>query len=193
LTSSIAQPLPHFSSKALPPRYEATNLIQHYFDHIFTQLPFFSETSLWTAVDAVYQDGGRFAKPTDHWMLRMVLAIASASLSHRRLDDSFQRAMSLVAAALDYAEDVLRPGSMAGIQAILLFAQYSLLDPEHFRLRFLVGFAARVMVDLGLHQDPPAEVFSDKSRLEQRRRLFYSIYSLDRFDYPSPALSFLSH
>lgn len=175
-----AEPLPRFSSKALPPRYEATTLIQHYFDNIFVQLPFFTETAFWTSVDAVYQDAGRFAKPFDHWSLRMVLAIASASMSHQRLNNNSQRAMSLVSAALDYAEDVLRPGSMLGIQAVLLLAQYSLVDPEHFRQRFLVGMTARLMVDLGLHQDPPVEVFPDQDRLDQRRRLFYCIYSLDR-------------
>ncbi|KAL1962832.1 hypothetical protein VTN77DRAFT_9107 [Rasamsonia byssochlamydoides] len=180
LTVASAEPLPRFSSKALHPRHEATGLIQHYFDNIFIQLPFFTETTFWTSVDAVYQDGGRFAKPFDHWIVRMVLAIASASMSNGTLNHSTQRAMSLVSSALDYAEDVLRPGSMVGIQAILLLAQYSMLDPEHFRQRFLVGFAARVMVDLGLHQDPPVEVFTDQDRLDKRRRLFYCIYSLDR-------------
>jgi hypothetical protein len=181
LTISSVEPLPRFSSKALPPRYEATALIQYYFDNIFTQLPFFTETAFWTSVDTVYQDSGRFAKPFDHWIVRMVLAIASASLAHRGLNNGAQRAMSLVSAALDYAEEVLRPGSIVGIQAILLLAQYSLVDPEHFRPRFLAGIAARVMVDLGLHQDPPADVFTDRDRLEQRRRIFYCIYSLDRF------------
>lgn len=180
LTVSTREPLPRFSSRPLPPRHEATPLVQFYFDNIFVQMPFFTETSFWTSVDLVYQNGGRFAKPFDHWIVRMVLAIASASLSHQRGSKNYQRAMSLASAALDYSEDVLHPGSIAGIQAILLLAQYSLVDPEHFRSWYLVGMAARVMVDLGLHQDPPAEVVTDEDRLDLRRRVFYCIYSLDR-------------
>ncbi|KAJ5109085.1 hypothetical protein N7456_005760 [Penicillium angulare] len=165
---------------SLPARHEATPLLQHYFDNIFVQLPFFVETGFWTAVDAVYQSQGRFAKPFDHWMLRMVLAISSASISYQNNDKSHQRALALVADALTYADEVLRPGSITGIQAILLLAQYALVDPGRFRSWYLVGMAIRVAVDLGLHQDPLSEVLSTSSRLELRRRVFHCLYSLDR-------------
>jgi hypothetical protein len=155
-------------------------LLQHYFDNVFVQLPFFVETSFWTSVDAVYQSGGRFAKPFDHWMLRMVLAIASASVSYHYNDRSHQRAWALVSDALTYAEEVLRPGSISGIQAILLLAQYSLVDPIRFRSWYLVGMAVKVAIDLGLHQDPPAEVSTNPDRLDIRRRVFHCIYCLDR-------------
>ena len=170
-------PSPH----SLPARHEATPLLQYYFDHVFVQLPFFVETSFWTSVDAVYQSESRFAKPFDHWMLRMVLAISSASIAYQINDKSHQQALALVSEALTYAEDVLRPGSITGIQAILLLAQYSLVDPAHFRSWYLVGMAARVAVDLGLHQDPPDEVLSDFNRLDLRRRVFHCLYSLDRY------------
>ncbi|KAJ5168215.1 uncharacterized protein N7482_003809 [Penicillium canariense] len=165
---------------SLPARHEATPLLQYYFDNVFVQLPFFIETSFWTSVDAVYQSGGRFAKPFDHWTVRMVLAIASASVSYRNNDKSHQRALGLVSEALTYAEDVLRPGSITCIQAILLLAQYALVDPGRLRSWYLVGMAVRVAVDLGLHQDPPAEVLSNPDRLDVRRRVFHCLYCLDR-------------
>ncbi|KAL1868179.1 hypothetical protein Plec18167_008370 [Paecilomyces lecythidis] len=180
LTVAAGEPLPQYSSTTLLPRHEATGLFQFYFDNIFTRLPFFVETSFWTSVDAVYQEGGRFAKPFDNWIVRMVLATASASFSQQCGDQDQKRAHFLVSAALDYAEDVLHPGSTHGIQAILLLAQYSLVDPEHFRSWYLVGFAARVMADLGLHQDLPLGVMP-KDRLELRRKVFHCIYSLDRY------------
>ncbi|KAJ5712260.1 hypothetical protein N7493_008728 [Penicillium malachiteum] len=164
----------------LPARHEATPLLQHYFDNIFVQLPFFVETGFWTSVDAVYQSQGRFAKPFDHWMLRMVLAISSASISYQNNDKNHQRALGLVTEALTYAEDVLRPGSILVIQSILLLAQYALVDPGRFRSWYLVGMAIRVAVDLGLHQDPPAEVLSNSGRLDIRRRVFHCLYALDR-------------
>lgn len=171
---------PQRSSNSLLARHEATPLLQIYFDNVFVQLPFFVETSFWTSVDAVYQSGGRFAKPFDHWMLRMVLAIASASVSSQNNDKAHQRALALVAEALSFAEDVLRPGSITCIQAILLLAQYALIDPGRFRSWHLVGMAVRVAVDLGLHQDPPAEVLSNMDRLDLRRRVFHCLYSMDR-------------
>ncbi|KAJ5544823.1 hypothetical protein N7535_006789 [Penicillium sp. DV-2018c] len=180
LSVALADSPPPPSSCLLPARHEVTPLLQHYFDNIFVQLPFFVETSFWTSVDAVYQSGGRFAKPFDHWILRMVLAIASASVSQHYNDKSQQRAWALVTEALTYAEEVLRPGSIAGIQAILLLAQYSLVDPARFRTWYLVGMAVKVAVDLGLHQDPPTEVATEVNRLDLRRRVFHCIYCLDR-------------
>ncbi|KAJ1715613.1 fungal-specific transcription factor domain-containing protein [Aspergillus flavus] len=180
LSLSLVEPIPRSSSQSLPARHEITPLLQHYFDNLFTQMPFFSETNFWTSVDTVYQAGGRFAKPSDHWFLRLVLAIASASISHQSGDSSHQRALSLISGALPFAEDVLRPGSIVGIQAILLLAQYSLFDPKHFRVWYLVGMAARALVDLGLHQDPPSEVQSADEQLDMRRRVFHCVYCMDR-------------
>ncbi|KAE8387869.1 fungal-specific transcription factor domain-containing protein [Aspergillus alliaceus] len=180
LSLSVAEPIPKLSPQPLPARHEITPLLQHYFDNLFTQMPFFSETNFWTSVDTVYQAGGRFAKPSDHWFLRLVLAIASASMSLQTGDSSHQRALSLISGALPSAEDVLRPGSILGIQAILLLAQYSLFDPKHFRMWYLIGMAARALVDLGLHQDPPAEVLPADEQLDMRRRVFHCVYCLDR-------------
>lgn len=175
---------PPLSPNSLPARHEATPLLQHYFENVFVQCPFFVETNFWTSVDAVYQSQGRFAKPFDQWMLHMVLAIASASISQRSNDKSHRRALALVSEALTYAEEVLRPGSIMGIQAILLLAQYALVDPAHFRSWYLVGMAVRVAVDLGLHQDPPVEVLSNQTKLDLRRRVFHCLYGLDRSTSP---------
>ncbi|KAA8644583.1 fungal specific transcription factor domain-containing protein [Aspergillus tanneri] len=180
LSLSVAEPIPKRSAKALPARHEITTLLQHYFDTFFTQLPFFVETSFWTSVDMVYQANGRFAKPFDHWFLRMILATTYASISYQFGDQNHQYALSFASSALDYAEDVLQPGSIAGIQAIMLLAQYSLVDPKHFRSWYLVGMAARALVDLGLHQDPPSDVPSTDEQLDLRRRVCHSVYCLDR-------------
>ncbi|KAF7588127.1 hypothetical protein BBP40_006127 [Aspergillus hancockii] len=180
LSLSVAEPIPQLSPQPVPARQEITPLLQHYFDNLFTQLPFFSETNFWTSVDIIYQAGSRFAKPSDHWFLRLVLAIASASTSHQTGDKSHQRALSLISGALPLAEEVLRPGSIMGIQAILLLAQYALVDPKHFRAWYLVGMAARALVDLGLHQDPPSEVLLSNEQLDIRRRVFHCVYCLDR-------------
>ncbi|PYI12393.1 hypothetical protein BO78DRAFT_3074 [Aspergillus sclerotiicarbonarius CBS 121057] len=180
LSLSQAEPIPKLSAQQLPPRHEITPLLQHYFDNLYIQLPFFLETSFWASVDVVYQTGGRFAKPFDKWILHMVLATASASISLENGDRNHQRALSHVSAAMKQAEDVIRPGTIVGIQSILLLVQYSLFDPKHFRGWYLVGMAARVMVDLGLHQDPPLDVQSASEQLDLRRRVFQCVYCLDR-------------
>lgn len=167
--------------------------MQFYFDNVYTQLPFFVETSFWTSVDSVYEPGGRFAKPFDHFLVRMVLAIASATISYQSDDKSQQRSLALVTGALEYAEEVLQPGSIIGIQAILLLAQYSLANPMRFRSWYLVGMAVRLIVDLGLHQEPPEEVISNGDRLDLRRKVFHCAYCLDRYGFPFSVSKWFVH
>ena len=65
------------------------------------------------------------------------------------------------------------------IQALILLGIYSMFDPSETSLWHVVGFAARVAISLNLHRRvddanlPPAVV-------EQRKRVFYSLYNLDR-------------
>ncbi|KAL4862047.1 hypothetical protein BDV12DRAFT_179375 [Aspergillus spectabilis] len=180
LSVSLGEQIPRLTPQPLPSRSEITPLAQHYFDTFYVQLPFFHETSFWTSVDTVYQNGAHFAKPFDNWFLRMVLATAYAAESRAFNDRNHIMALSLVSEALQYAEDVLRPGTLVGIQAIMLLAQYSLVDPKHFRTWYLVGMAARVLVDLGLHQDHHAEAVPSVEQQDLRRRVFHCLYSLDR-------------
>ncbi|OJD19749.1 hypothetical protein AJ78_00248 [Emergomyces pasteurianus Ep9510] len=162
-------------NRSLPPRPAACTIIQHYLDNIYGLAPFFIQTNFWTSFDAVSQDGARFAKSFDHWIVHMVLAISQASTSHAQI------ARHHVSIALEYAEDVLHPGSLVGIQAILLLAQYSMLDPEHFRTWYLIGSAARVVSDLGVHQEHLSEFYVNKTTLDLRRRIFHCVHSFDRY------------
>ena len=180
LAFAIEKDLPTFDSNELPPRYVATGLVQRYLDEIFVLLPFFSETDFMVSLSRIYQDGGRYAQPSDHWSVRMVLAISVATTSRYKGDSNHQLALAHVAAALDHVEAVLRPGSISGVQAALLLVQYSMIDPEYFRSWHLIGIAARIMVDLGLHIEPPPETKFTREALDMRRRLFYCVYALDR-------------
>lgn len=182
LTVATAEPLPlNRPTINLPPHSQAVRLVQYYFDNIYMLLPFFIETKFWTSVDAIYQDDGRFATDFDRWSVRMVLAIASAMISQNSSDNNCDLAVSHVCAALKYAGDVLHPGSLAGIQAILLLTQYSMLAPRYFRTWYLIGMAARVATDLGIHQEQlSADPNLERSILDQRRRTIHCLYSLDR-------------
>ena len=108
----------------------------------------------------------------------MGIAIISQSRTHG--DSQSQTAVNHISIAFEYSEKVCRPGSVHGVQAILLLIIYSLYDPHQFNSWSLMGIAARVLVDLGLHQDPPADRLLHGPSLELRRRIFRCVYSLDR-------------
>ncbi|KAF1944592.1 Zn(II)2Cys6 cluster transcripitional activator [Clathrospora elynae] len=178
-SASTKEPLPTGLTKALPPKYTATPLIQHYLNNIFTLWPIFEEANLYSSVDAIYQQGDN-ATPWDRWSVRMVLAIACLSQSDSRGDTHYSDAVGHINAALENAEDVLHPGYVSNIQALVLWTIYATMDPHHFDSWTLIGAASRAMVDLGIHQDPSKNVAISRTKLEIRRRVYWCVYSLDR-------------
>lgn len=180
LSTSAIEEMPTYASNALPQRRGIVPLVQHYLDDFHVLYPFLSATKLWGSIDAVSQEDGRYASAMDHWTTRSILAIALASLSRRRGDTQYQDAVRHATAALDHIETVVHPGSISGIQALVLLVLYSMLDPHHFSSWYLIGLASRAMVDIGLHQDPPRELRLKETELELRRRLYLSVYALDR-------------
>lgn len=184
LFTSSKEEMPECIVNQLPQRHVATSLTKHYLENIHCLYPFLSETKLFAAIDAVYQDRGRYASctasSTDHWTTRMVLAVAYASMSRRRGDTQYQDAVRHAVGALEHIESVVHPGSITGIQAILLLVLYAMLDPHHFNSWYLIGLASRAMIDIGMHQDPPKELRLKEADHDIRRHVFATIYALDR-------------
>lgn len=180
LSASSKESLPTGMAKVLPPRYAATPLIQHYLNNIFILLPIFEEASFYASVDAVYHSDPEKASAFDHWTVRMVLALACLTISDRRGDTHYLDAVGHVNAALEHAENVLHPGFITSIQALVLLVEYATMDPHHFDSWTLIGAASRAMVDLGIHQDPSKSASIPRVKLELRRRVYYCVYALDR-------------
>lgn len=181
LATSPLERMPNITSYHLPPRHAIMPLINHYLDNTYVLYPFFPETKLFASLDLLYQEGGCHADAIDHWHVRLVLAIALASLSRQRGDAQHREATSHAATAFKWAEIVLQPGSLVGIQAILLLVLYAMLDPHQFNSWYLIGVASRVMVDLGLHQDSADLLVMKDSEVQMRHRIYQSVYTLDRF------------
>ncbi|ORY09591.1 fungal-specific transcription factor domain-domain-containing protein [Clohesyomyces aquaticus] len=179
LSASSKEALPTGLHKALPPRFAATPLIQHYLNNVFMLLPIFDEANLYACIDAVYHPENQ-ATAFDHWTVRMVLAIACLAQSESRGDTLYSDAVGHVTAALEHAEEVLHPGFISSIQALVLLVEYAIMDPHHFDSWTLIGAASRAMVDLGIHQDPSRSKSIARSKLEIRRRVYWCVYALDR-------------
>lgn len=183
LSAATRQELPPLEVQGLPPRYAVTPMINHYLENIYVLFPFFSETDLMSSLSRIYHESSSSASsvsPLDVWNVRLILAIAYASSSQQKGDENDKTALQHVAAARGLASYVLHPGSISGLQALLLLVQYALVDPGHFDSWYLVGMASRLVVDLGLHCEPPRETKISKDVLDLRRRIFHCTYALDR-------------
>lgn len=186
LTATTNDALPESSEVELPPRETAEALVNLYMTNVYSLYPYFSETSLRTAMSDLYSQEDRFIKDLDLWLFYMVIAIASVSQSHVIHDEPYARGVGYARKAIEFAERALAPGHITQIQSLLLLTQYSMLDPAHFDAWHAIGFTTRAVVDLGIHQDPPVSSVADKAALDMRRKIFYCVYSLDRYVCPSP-------
>ncbi|KXH31778.1 fungal specific transcription factor domain-containing protein [Colletotrichum simmondsii] len=183
LAAATNDEVPDPTEDSFPTRAEAFATVQYYMANIYSLFPSFSETHLLTVLDDVYQQDERVKdrlKDADFWLLYMVLAIGYAAQSRDKNDDFSRRGLDFVARALPFADKALMPGYPSQIQSLILFTQYSMLDPGHFDSWYLIGFASRAVVDLGFHQDPPQLQVPDKAALDLRRKMFYCVYALDR-------------
>ena len=110
----------------------------------------------------------------------IVLAISTSSLS--RSSDSIisGNAVKLFHLALFFREFTGLPNTVIGVQSILFLIQFAALNPSVLDAWYLIGVGMRTCVDLGLHQDPHPQSSVLPSLLETRRRLWWSMYSVDR-------------
>ncbi|KAH6695426.1 Zn(II)2Cys6 cluster transcripitional activator [Plectosphaerella plurivora] len=180
LAASTNEDIPTPQDETLPPRNESLAVVQYYMKNVYSMLPCFSQTKLFAALDDLYRQDRREIKEADYWLVYMVLAIGHVAQSRSRDDDHYKKAVDFVARALPFADGALAPGYVTQIQSLILFTQYSMLDPAHFDSWYLIGFAARAVIDLGFHQEASMRNITDTAALNSRQCVFYCVYSLDR-------------
>ncbi|KAF4954137.1 hypothetical protein FGADI_5459 [Fusarium gaditjirri] len=126
LAATTNDVLPESDQARLPPRQTAHVLVQHYMDNVYSLFPCFSETSLLTALDDIYQEDTRTIKDSDYWMVYMVLAIGSTAQSKRSQDTHYLTGLEYASRAMNHADGALTPGYVTQIQSLLLLTQYAI-------------------------------------------------------------------
>ena len=185
LATACHQDLHIDAPQPLPSRDICRSLARQCSDNVFAFYGgVLSETAVFGALESAHQRDGRFCRAMEMWIAHLVLAIAFMSRSHYQHDSYYRDGTSHAATALRYSEDVIQTGSVAGVQAVLLLVLYAMLDPSRLNCWYLIGVASRIMVDIGLHQGSFAKGRYGKQQSELRRRVFYSVYSLDRWGVP---------
>lgn len=123
------------------------------------------------------------------YFLNLMFAIAT-SIHHQthpaHISESFR------VAAMQHLDSVLSsPNRLEALQGILLLAQYSIMRPAVPGIWYVLGWALRLCVDLGLHTEagiksslsvktPGSQPMYDPYTLDMRRRLFWCTYAIDR-------------
>lgn len=135
-----------------------------------------------------FKDTGIFAEPTVNsrkalYFVYQVCAIATAG---DQANFAANVAESLHLTAMQYYNTVLTsPNRLEVLQAVLLFAVYSLMRPAQPGIWFVVGTAMRMCIEMGLHSESTAALYKtsgateDPLILDMQRRLFWCTYTLE--------------
>lgn len=183
------------NSQDLPPHALASKLIRSYFDHDAIAFPFLSPSHLVSMLDRFYTDESYYllrASPYEMFTFNMTLAIATASV-YKYDWQMLPSAESHHARAMQELDQVLATGGLESLQAILLLCQYrqgSSIKDNSASMWHLVGVAARICLELGLHRESAYPLKYSKNidgrtlakyqQQEVSRRCFWCLIAMDR-------------
>lgn len=187
--------LPPRDPSILPPLSLAKGLLAAYCNHDNICYPFLDASALNHAFDEVYSDDSHGAvDPLDDFIVDMILAIGTAHV-HKFDWYAFPDAESHYNRAITRFSAVLTRGGIPSLQAVLLICQYRMGSSSFdtsASLWHLIGVAARMVFELGLHKrttynivgngnsDATTQDRTNREIVETKRRCFWCVLAMDR-------------
>ncbi len=174
-------------ASSLPPRHAAQRIVDVYFAYRTPHVPVLARSKVEQIVERAYAvldlSHNDFTKVSERDLFTsyMVFAVGLWSMPMAGGARSPQSEGCFIS-ALHFAEKLLTysPSNLETLTVVLLLAQYVMLNPSRGSLWQLTGYALRLCIDLGLHWETEAILALPQSLLEERRRLFWATYRLDR-------------
>lgn len=173
----------------LPDSETVSRLFEYYCRHSHSLYPVLNVPAFFDFLNAVYDttDGGgpeileRYADEV--WLVRywIILAIASTTLSCVQMSDDTP-ASHFFAKAMEYVDPILARNDLDSLEIMIYFSLYSFFNSRGPDSWLLVGQSIRLSLELRLHLRPTlgAENMQKLAIVERRKRLFWSVYMMDR-------------
>ncbi|KAJ5509029.1 hypothetical protein N7527_011172 [Penicillium freii] len=168
-----------------PPTDEmGTRILDTYFTRLHSRYPFINRKQVWQ----IHADRWRLAKikredltRSDRFAifkLNLVYAIGATML---RLSEKYAYTSPerFYTAALQHVPTMCEARSVDNIEAMVLLVVYHLRTASSHGMWYMIGLAMRTAIDLGLHRKAN-EVNMDPFTTQMRRRLFWTVYYLER-------------
>ncbi|WVR05894.1 hypothetical protein IAU60_002920 [Kwoniella sp. DSM 27419] len=177
---------------ALPPYETASQAVDLFFLSNAISYPFLNKDEFLRDMDEIYRrDRDHLRRPISdgasddallsagkEFLFFMVIAIGTTN--QERLGEAEKgSSRAYKARAMQSLHAAVAKEDLLAVQSLIVLGIYLLYDPSGIPLWHVVGFAARIATALNLHRrakdaDLPREL------LEHRRRVFYSLFNLDR-------------
>ncbi|KAL2062328.1 hypothetical protein VTL71DRAFT_6594 [Oculimacula yallundae] len=174
---------------SLPPRHAANHLVEVYLQYRTPHLPILLRSEIEETVKSAYlfMSGDCDPPPNrliekDMFTAYMIFAIALFDVPNpsggrpTQSEGCFRSAIGWIEKVITYSKSDIET-----LRSILLLAQFIALYPSRGSLWHLTGTALRLCIDIGLHWESEEHARTiQPDLLQERRRLWYSTYQLDR-------------
>ncbi|PYH94539.1 hypothetical protein BO71DRAFT_475767 [Aspergillus ellipticus CBS 707.79] len=163
----------------IPDEAVGLRLLNAYFRDMHTRLPFLDRAEL-LDLHAMVQRNPRSSpdNQSGRFKIFMVYAIGAAILQMTETYDATPPS-AFLATALQL-EPTAKESQHARIEAIMLLVLYHLRTSSASKVWYLIGLAMRICIDLGLHRGSQYQKMNPH-RGQMRRRLFWSVYLVERY------------
>ncbi|KAJ9139157.1 Transcription factor [Pleurostoma richardsiae] len=182
---SLLGSLPYETQTALPPRQVASVLADAYFEHCDFFLPVLVRGEALEMLNRLYQDKSSISEVPVQSRFRAMLVFAVATRLLNRKDASFP--VSRSEAYYDSAMRLLssnptlvQNADLDQLENMALIIQYMFFSANLASGWYLLGFATRMVIEMGLHQDSSDDSSVAPDTLSKRLWVFWAIYSFER-------------
>lgn len=170
---------------AVPGDETGSEILEAYFKNMHARLPFLDRTEILNLHARRHDSMSGETSFCNHlekfrmFKLFMVYAIGAAV---RQMTESCKSTPPSMyhSTALQFDSTLRMSSSLSGIEARMLSVLYNLRFSSNSRVWIEVGIAMRICTDLGLHRKPHYSRL-DPSDAQRRRRLFWSVYVVERY------------
>ncbi|OQV05070.1 Fungal specific transcription factor domain-containing protein [Cladophialophora immunda] len=164
----------------LPPVALASQLVDLFFEHVYPLYPFVHRPSFMQRLNETYSGGQRDIDVPWQATLNLIFAFGSDYLD-LSLAETYTMSQSFLQHATELILSVcFDTTTLEVVQALLLLSCHLQSNMQYQRVWTSIGTLYRVAQSLGLHMDPGSWRISPIEK-EIRRRIWWGIYSLDRF------------
>ncbi|KAJ5689709.1 hypothetical protein N7462_004101 [Penicillium macrosclerotiorum] len=168
------------ATKAVPPNdITGSQILNGYFNNMHVRLPFVNRTEILDLHATRHQAPGSTPEAQfGQFKLFMIYAIGAEICQMTETYDSTPPSAFLVT-ALQFDATLRESISVASIEAMLLMVLYNLRSTSNSSVWYMIGLAMRTCVDFGFHRESRYRRLQPYEA-ELRRRLFWSVYIIER-------------
>ncbi|KAK7755786.1 Rac GTPase-activating protein BCR/ABR [Diatrype stigma] len=163
----------------LPTDAIARRFVDAYFRNVNRAYPFVNRTKVLNDLE-IFGTLSQHSRSADSTLLYLIMAIGCTTLQRAGEIPPDTAASRFEIPYSDIIQECLCKEDIESLQILVLLALYSLFDPKSTSTWSIVGIVSRQAMLLGLTQRDPDEKALSAIDIELRRRLFWSIYVLDR-------------